>query len=49
MSYNENSPSSNKYSEWEAQVVQHNQKLDELIIELLIEDHPPKSRRGYCD
>nr|KAJ0219551.1 hypothetical protein LSAT_V11C300115340 [Lactuca sativa] len=36
----------NKYSEWEAQVVQHTQKLAELIIELLIEDHPPKSRRG---
>ncbi|XP_023734693.1 uncharacterized protein LOC111882548 [Lactuca sativa] len=49
MSHNENSSSSNEYSEWEAWVVQNNRQLDEIITKLLIEDHPPRARRRYCD
>ena len=49
MSHNENSSSSNEYSEWETQVVQNNRQLDEIITKLLIEDHPPRARRRYCD
>nr|KAJ0207271.1 hypothetical protein LSAT_V11C500242770 [Lactuca sativa] len=49
MSHNENSSSSNEYSGWETRVVQNNRQLDEIITELLIQDHPPRARRRYCD
>ncbi|XP_023771290.1 uncharacterized protein LOC111919960 [Lactuca sativa] len=49
MSHNENSSSSNEYSEWETQVVQNNRQLDEIITKLLVQDHPPRASRRYCD